>query len=477
MNAQEISLEERFHGLLEIENTEEILEFNVKNYGFPLWTYIRFSFLYSLLHYNGNPAPEVTDKVQNTTRPEHIYRKKFFTFLPELLKPWPKREIWYLSAIHASYYKYIDNQYIDIYNDPFANIAPEKSLYISNSLGATHRIRKNTYPYRFIQSAQLLLRKTSKYLVGSQDKVTAINLITFLKKRCHDVLNIVPPEHFWKQLESSLYYFIGISIAEYNFFNLLFKYRKPKILILTDAYYGKQSHIIQLAHLHSIKTVEIQHGTVYSMHPAYNWAKTLCDNNRLKKYIVDYFLTFGMFWHNLMQLPGKCQEIGSPWFSLQRERYQQSGDAILFALAGNYDIFKSIILTVLKEFPEKKIILRPHPSEKAIFQRSELAKIPGVTVDTHTDIYETFSDAEVVIGNISTSIYEALALGKRVFVLENDFSKFFYHPLNLCFFKESEDLIDHISNPDTGRITPQEQQSLFGSDWENRYKAFIAAQI
>ena len=440
------------YNLLEIENTEEILDFSIPKYDFPLWLYIRYDFFQYAINWftNNSPQTELNAGKQSTiNNHKENYRQIFFRFLPSILTSWPQRDIWYLSNIGADYYKNINGQLIDIYNDTFANVMASKSLYISQSIQAQKNIQKTAYPFKFIQSTDLIFGKLSKYLVNKQHKKIIHSLISFLKYRCKSICNWGLPEEYWNSIENKISYKIGISIAQFFFYQCLYRYRKPKILVLTDAYYGR-ADIISQAHANDIVTVEIQHGAPTRYHPAYNWAKKLCESKKIKKYVVDYFLTFGVFWHNRMQLPGKYLEIGSPWFAIQQHNQQKKGEDILFCLTTNYHKFNDIIDTTRIVFSSKKII-----------------------IDQHTDIYETFPQASIVIGEISTSLYEALALGKRVFILKSNESEAYFAGLPVTFFVDAADLIKKINNNSAGYLSASQREAIFNTNWQQNYKNFV----
>lgn len=461
--------------LLEIENTEEILDFSIPKYSFPLWLYIRFDFFQYLINLFTNKQAQTSSKatketIDNTLREN--YKQIFFHFLPQMLTPWPQRDIWYLSNIGSDYYKNSNGKLIDIYNDTFASVIPSKSLYISQSIHAKKDIQKETYPFKFIQSADITFGKLSKYLTNKQHKEIIHSLIFFLKSRCKSIYNLRLSEEYWHSIEKKISYKVGRSIAQFYFYQCLYRYRKPKILVLTDSYYG-HADIISQAHAHDIITVEIQHGAVTHLHPAYNWAKALCESQAIKNYIVDYFLTFGSFWHNCMQLPGKYFEIGSPWFSNLQHCQHKKGEDILFCLAEAYNEFKDIIEAVQDALPSKKVIVRPHPHQKKLFYESSLVQCRNIIIDNNTDIYETFQQASIVIGDLSTSLYEALALGKRVFILKTDYSKNAFPDLPVTFFVNSADLIKKIKNCMTGRLSLLQRESIFNTNWQQNYKNFV----
>ena len=100
--------------LLEIENTEEILDFSIPKYNFPLWLYIRFDFFQYLINLVTNKQTQAPAKKTTVDTRRDNYRQVFFHFLPQMFTPWPQRDIWYLSNIGSDYYKNSNGKFIDI---------------------------------------------------------------------------------------------------------------------------------------------------------------------------------------------------------------------------------------------------------------------------------------------------------------------------------------------------------------------------
>lgn len=458
-----------------IEDTEEILDFSIRGYDVLLWPILRYGFFLHQLNllYQKNIISAASPAASTLGEP-HPYRKVFFRYLPGLLSPWPKRDIWYLANTPRSRYFCIDGHYIDIYTDPYADTLPEQSLYISQSIYADKRIKKPCLSYKFIQSTEVLFEKFSKHLITTDDEKLVKNLINFLKARSKGIGAPHLGEPYWHKFELRAIRSIAIAKAQYRFYRFLFRHRKPKILILTSAFYGSTFGLAHLARDEGITTAEIQHGTVARTMPAYNWANALCQSATLKHHIVDYFLTYGAFWHDRLQIPAKCHEIGSAWFSRQSKRYKQSGEAILFCLQNNCNAFIPFIKSVAAHFPQKHIIVRHHPSYKELFVNSGIADIKNIIIDHNSDIYKTFSQASIVIGESSTALFEALALGKRVYVLgQSPVTKSIFSGVPVTYFITPEELLELIAERSTGKITPELQHAFFCPDWKQRYLAFL----
>ena len=448
---------------LAIEDTEEILTFTVPELDMPLWLYIRFPFFSNF--------PQKWSVVE-TTYPPYPTKRTFLRHLPELLSPWPKRDIWFISDLQKNYYKNIDNKYFDIYFEPLANIFPGDSLYISRSIYASRLLKKPELEYKFIQSASILCQKISSCCISQLCYLEANNLMEFVQNRIYSLFGMHLHQDLRKYFMDRLLRQVSYEYMQYKFYKLLFRYRKPKILFITDPILGKLA-LIKLAKEYGITTVEFQHGTSGLVSVGYNWANTLRQSKRVRSHVVDYFLTYGDFWNNRFQLPCELYPVGNPWFSTQCKRHVTEGRAILFCLSTSFAIYPDLIRDLAAAFPDRRIIVRPHPNHRQAFLSSDVAGVEGISVDEETDVYTTFSQAEIVIGDISTSLMEALALGKRVYSLRSSQAEKYFSNLDVSFFSDAPELINLINDATSGRIPQTQRDALFCTDWEKNYTTFI----
>ena len=177
-----------------------------------------------------------------------------------------------------------------------------------------------------------------------------------------------------------------------------------------------------------------------------------------------------------MRLPAHCRvrTIGYPWLAI-REVFQPSHGSmgILFALSTFYDEFTPFIQAVVKAFPERTIIVRPHPNERDIFDASSAAKVAGIHIDTNEDIYDTFPVVDVVIGGLSTSLFEAIALGKRVFSKPSPRNKGVFADMAVERYESVAELVEKLKQPKPA-ASQKMQDALFERNWKVNYKSFCS---
>jgi hypothetical protein len=471
-----------FEQLLEIENTEDILDFTVPNYNFLLWPYIRYYIFDACAqHYSANFI------FDNDVSKSIYLANKYILFIKSITDMIKTRlhnhEIVFLTYRSSLFYKIYKNNLYNQYEEPFACIFPENTLYLDSSPGP--ELINYAVPYTLcrIQAINLLSGKISKYINSTSYIKNVEPFLHFLDNRIHNILSIQLSKEFFLYLKDKMIWLIHMIIIEHYIYNYLLHNGRCKLFFLDCACYGQQSHIILLAKKLGMRTVEKQHGVVYREHLAYNWAEAIRKDERLIGQMPDFFLTYGTFWNDEVRLPGtRCLEIGNPWFSMQKSTLSQNTlsrcpDGILILLNEDYDSYIPYINAIIDfTHGNMPVILRPHPSLRPSFLKTPLASLPGVTVDMNVDLYDTLRNTSIVVGDFSTSNYEAVALGKRFFLRHSEsLQPPEYLTRYFETFSSPDELIEKLQMPNTGFVSQDIQESFFCDDWEVRFRNFVTS--
>jgi len=146
----------------------------------------------------------------------------------------------------------------------------------------------------------------------------------------------------------------------------------------------------------------------------------------LAAYVPDTLLTFGRFWSDNVRFANNTVAIGKPHIEeMSRTAQNTAGPAReVLIISGMYerDEMTRFALSVRDTLPEGwTVALRPHPAERSMVEGlySGLVGEPGVRFDLAPDVYESISAAAGVFGLASTVLYEALAFGCPVFVIDS----------------------------------------------------------
>lgn len=107
----------------------------------------------------------------------------------------------------------------------------------------------------------------------------------------------------------------------------------------------------------------------------------------------------------------KVKEPGEGFLILTQPHFE---DGVWDRVKRNF--FLEMLATVTRTFSEENIVVKPHPREDA--QTYDLLTGPKVVVKARADVHSLMSKAEVIFTVCSTTLVEALFLGKPVVMLD-----------------------------------------------------------
>lgn len=199
----------------------------------------------------------------------------------------------------------------------------------------------------------------------------------------------------------------------------------PRVVIMQNASYGGQAHLVHALHAAGIRVAEPQHGWIGPSHYAYNHGAAM-RTPELAATLPDELLTFGEFWSEGVAHAAPATAIGRPRLELiasgappADERPQR---VLVVSSATEPAATEALVLDLVAALPPGwSVGFRPHPAERAEVDRRypRLRGAAGVELDLDADLYGSLTGVRAVIGTASTVLYEALALGCRVFVIDS----------------------------------------------------------
>ncbi|RSD35204.1 MAG: hypothetical protein CI953_309 [Methanohalophilus sp.] len=240
------------------------------------------------------------------------------------------------------------------------------------------------------------------------------------------------------------------------------------------SYLSTHGEIIKSLKENGIITVELQHGYVGKEHHAYHYP-TGESVSIAKKYLPDYYLTFGKYWNEKIQTPSKVISVGNPSLNKSRDYYEKNcsvdSNSILIISQG---IVTPTMVEIAKylsgAFPERTIIFKLHPGEVPFKERyEELEQYENIKIKTYDNIYELIASTKIIVGYYSTTLFEAMAYSsKRIFVFQNDLI-----PDSIGYkFSECKELRDAILNTKLGYSTA-DSSYFWEPDWKSRIAEFL----
>lgn len=198
----------------------------------------------------------------------------------------------------------------------------------------------------------------------------------------------------------------------------------PSLVVLDNASYMTKAAVTKTIRRYGIHISEPQHGWIGPSHAAYNYGRAFFEPE-LKQYLPDSVLTFGDFWSRGIRHPGELVSVGKPYLekaSTAANRSQIRQEVLVTSSIYRTEELVRLCLSLRDELPNNMtVVVRPHPSERpraeALF--SDLANQERMRLDLESDVYESFARSTAVIGYASTVLFEALAFGIPVFVIDS----------------------------------------------------------
>lgn len=246
------------------------------------------------------------------------------------------------------------------------------------------------------------------------------------------------------ELEYHISIWVNNFYSDTRYYNMLFSFMKPKSILMVAS--GDEKGLMYVCKNKNIKIIEFQHGQINSMHMYYSYP----ENIEYSKYVItpNIFCSFGSYWHKTNYPVQLMCEVGKSGF---RQKKTNSKTNILVATHTIYmDNLMQIIKNMADKVKDRKIIVKLHPDQKdqlAII-RSELHNYPNIDVisDKQT-LLELLDECASMITIQSTSVYEALQLGIKVFLYKKqDYDSHFdiFESKNLYLIDNEDEIIKNL---------------------------------
>ena len=241
---------------------------------------------------------------------------------------------------------------------------------------------------------------------------------------------------------------------QYNYYYSYFRKKNLKEIYIICSY-GKEG-IVAAAKDLNVKVIELQHGSITKYHLGYNY-----QTEQEIPYFPEYFYSFGKYWEEIVAFPKntKIKVYGFPYLQNQLIKYKdipEKKDQILFISQGHIGeklLYKAIEFALKNK--NKNIVYRLHPGELRYSLKNYMDILQKYTLsnfileDCKEDLYKLVKESEHIFAVSSTTIYEALALGKNVGIVKLPSSEA-VSDLIACgyvdFYEEKDINKVHISN-------------------------------
>lgn len=231
-------------------------------------------------------------------------------------------------------------------------------------------------------------------------------------------------------------------------------------------------------HERGLKVVEVQHGYISALHPAYNHPASSLDDpdHPCRRYLPDHLLVFGSHWASQIRVPAKLHVVGYPHLDrlslvTQRRVTTRTEDILIISQGYVTTQMVEVAEALARTFPDRTIHFKLHPGEVDYRDRyGRLDEYRNMVVHKGGDIYQLIAGCGIIVGYFSTALFEALRFAnKRLFYLDNDLV-----PQVLGHgFTTPEQLVEALKEDQLGR--PEARAGEFWyPHWNKAFNEFMA---
>lgn len=454
---------------LEIESKKEIYSFRFYYNNSLLWPYIRNKFYDYFLY--GNDYNLSTNFNYN----KKDYIKNLLKLSPYKIKD---KDIFIFGTSADDTFKK-EGKFFNRVHDYFNLIYPNSTVILESSYNREFKLPRyfdHVYSNDIIKIKVILSSKLKR--INKNDYIMAKEFINYLKKE----IGVELDKRFYDDLYNTIINISSRIEYEYKLYEKFFLKTKPKIIFLNCGYYGGENHILRVAKSLNIKTAEFQHGLVSNNHIAYNYNDYLLEFQDYKEYIPEYYLSYGEYWNKQINIPGKVFTIGNPHFYEQIKKYKNipsQKNTILIPSQGT--VTKSMVKIaefLANEYKNYNIIFKLHPGELNSYDSiKSLEKYSNIFIKKDGDIFDYIAKSEIVVACYSTTIFEAVGMNKKVYILDNDYSRDNIPDKMGVWFKNCQELRNIINEDKDDSQKNNDINYYFNDNWEKNYKYFIEEEV
>ena len=468
--------------ILEIENTPEILQFTCPGTDDLLWHSIRTLVLRMVIDQEvfGKPTQVTQEPGVSQSRIQKakcvldglLYHVRLFNRRADIL---------FFNSGITNILR--NGRYFNRVSDYFALCYPESTLMIEEPHEWHHlRPRANPNVVYHIPFRMLVLLG-AKSSPRRNINVATLNLLNYVRERVKDVTGFQLSQSQLAFLQRMVGQYCASLNAQRMIYSALYKALRPKLIFFEDGSYGAKGPLIRTAKEMGILTAEMQHGMISSGHDAYNYAPLIRESAGYRRYLPDFFLSYGQWWSNQINLPAEVVPVGNPHYEVSRrhavENVSPSRTMILLLSSGlDFEAYLAMARTLRNIVPaEYPVVIRPHPLERSAALSRYGQNPDGILLDTTDNLYARLAESYAVVGENSTALFEAVGLVERIFCMTSPLSSFGLPDSPFEKFERVEELAAKMFAPGCGVISPELATSIWTGDWEANYRSFITQRV
>lgn len=398
---------------------------------YPYWLLVRFSLLEILIDVLGFGSPQAKTKVVSIKQLPFWFGN---IFKYRTKKRRQNTDVLFVTPAGGSAVE--NNKSYNLYHDDYCQYLNEtlslNAIIIETAGFNLFYPRKNIGYARSLSWDMLICKLKQKLFAKRQSEIDS-QFIQLIEGELSKVLSPINTEKVRAKLEAMLQYMIRNIHAKESMWSNLFKKYRPRYIVSQDlTYCGSNMPLTVVAKKMGITVVEDQHGCFDVDHVAYHYPNL--NNGKYQQYFPDYLWVYGDYWYDSCQSYSPKIVMGNPYFSSHVEKtkdVKQDYDCLVISDALRPSLTEQIVKDMASQFTN--ILFRPHPRELSELNEryAKLIQLPNLDVSRQQNVYDEIAKVKYVfiIGvYFSTVGYEALALGKEVYVVANGKQEIICYP-------------------------------------------------
>ena len=376
--------------------------------------------------------------------------------------------------------QWIDGKWFNRLSDHFIQVRPAETLAVEDHSEWNWPFPRHCRKVMFHAPIQALNTAASYMRVGRGERELARALVARVNERAWHILKWAPSPARNAALVEMLARKTAMMPVQLGAYRRLFQRIRPRLVMVNSGCYGPAAMLMAAAREQGITTAEAQHGAISGGHDAYNFAPAVLRSEAYRNTLPDYFLSYGNWWSEQINAPVTKLAIGNPHRSARISLINARPKTDLLVLSDGLDIerYLAVVRSIVPHAQEAglRVVLRPHPLERT--QAQALAQLPGqgFVLDQNADIYISFSSARVVVGEMSTGLFEAVGIADEICMWRTPRSVFSFPTHPFREFETVEELATILEQDQSElprHVVPGE---IWADQWQQRYNDFLLSK-
>lgn len=472
------------HELLVVEDDSAILDFLCSATGLPLWPQIRvalFRMMMSDLLY-GVRLTGTSSAAKSWTRSAATMLRSLAHNARQLKGEGMQARICIASDGVAD--QWIDGKWFNRLSDHFVAARPEDSLVLADHF--EWRWPFPRHQNRLVLHAPWQAMNAVRGRIGVQPthRRQASALVQLVADRAHQHVGWIMDIKRRALLTNMLARKTASMPWQYDAYTNLLGRIRPELLMLGGGCYGPAASLIAAAKSLGIRTAEYQHGAISAGHDAYNFAPAIRNSIIYQRTLPEHFLGYGKWWNNQINAPIQKWAIGNPHRTARlsgigvQETLQK--DLLILSDGIEFNLYLDLARSLHSHAKTigLRILLRPHPLERTRALQMSTTETAGFQIDSNADLYQSLKTAHTVVSEVSTGLFEAVGIVKRILIWDTPKSRFGYpnHPFKT--FESIDELLTLLTQQEAGILEkPLNSDHIWSENWRLNFNNFLANQV